>query len=145
MPHRCRAKRSRNSSRAISTITFVTTPRTPELERRTIDVFIRSFDPSQSALLESEVEDLRVRLASLFKRVDDGDCAVLETVRELFVKRQREVAKFVKEVVSPEDYQIDPAVELIIDAQETRLPKDRGRSRRLDAQSHTLPDVELRQ
>jgi len=97
--------------------------RTPELERRTIDVFIRSFDPSQSALLESEAEGLRARLASLFTRVDNGDCAVLETVRELFAKRQREVAKFVKEVVSSEDYQIDPAVELIIDARERGYPK----------------------
>jgi carboxyl-terminal processing protease len=97
--------------------------RTPELERRTIDVFIRSFDPSQSALLESEVEDLRVKLSSLFKSVENGDCKVIETVRDVFYKRQQDVAKFVKEFISSEDYQIDTTVELMIDAKKRGYPK----------------------
>jgi carboxyl-terminal processing protease len=97
--------------------------RTPELEQRTIDVFIRSFDPSQSALLESEVEDLRIRLSSLFTRVGNGDCSVLENVRELFANRQQEIAKFVMEFISAEDYQIDTTVELMIDAKKRGYPK----------------------
>ncbi len=97
--------------------------RTPELERRTIDLFIRSFDPSQSALLESEVEGLRIQLADVFTKIDKGGCTALETVREVFTKRQQEIAAFIKEFVSAEDYQIDPEVELIIDAKKRGYPK----------------------
>ena len=46
----------------------------PELKQRTIDVFLRSFDPSQSALIRSEVEALRVELLAGFDTIEAGSC-----------------------------------------------------------------------
>ncbi len=96
---------------------------TPELRNRTAEVFIRSFDPSQSALLESEVETLKKQILAAFWKIEDGDCSALLKVREVFEKRQQEIAAFVDDFVGADDYEIDLEVELIIDARERGYPK----------------------
>ena len=96
---------------------------TPELRRRTAEVFLRSFDPSQSALLESEVEALKSQLVAAFPGIDRGNCSALSMVHQVFVKRQQEIAQFVKDFVSADDYEIDLEVELMIDARERGYPK----------------------
>jgi carboxyl-terminal processing protease len=96
---------------------------TPELRRRTVEVFLRSFDPSQSALLESEVEALKSQLIAAFPDTDQGGCAALSKAHQVFTKRQQEIATFVKEFVSADDYAIDLEVELMIDARERGYPK----------------------
>ncbi|MCK5439402.1 MAG: PDZ domain-containing protein, partial [Gemmatimonadetes bacterium] len=96
---------------------------TPELRSRTIEVFIRSFDPSQSALLESEVEALKSQLMADFPDIEKGSCLALSMVRQVFAKRQQEIATFVKDFVSADDYELDLEVELMIDARERGYPK----------------------
>ena len=96
---------------------------TPELRSRTVEVFLRSFDPSQSALLESEVEALKSQLMAAFADIDKGGCSALLMVRQAFAKRQQEIATFVKDFVSADDYEIDLEVELMIDARKRGYPK----------------------
>jgi carboxyl-terminal processing protease len=96
---------------------------TPELRRRTVEVFLRSFDPSQSALLESEAETLKNQLVAAFPDIDNGGCSALSMVQQTFVKRQKEIAKFVKDFVGADDYEIDLEVALVIDARERGYPK----------------------
>jgi carboxyl-terminal processing protease len=96
---------------------------TPELRRRTIEVFLRSFDPSQSALLESEVEALKSQLMAAFPDIEKGSCSALSMVRQVFAKRRKEIATFVKDFVSADDYELDLEVELMIDARERGYPK----------------------
>lgn len=96
---------------------------TPELERRTTDLFIRSFDPSQSALLESEVEMLRGQLIGTFEKIESGDCSALTKTHERFVERHKAISARVAEFVGAEDYAIDPEVELLLDAKKRGYPK----------------------
>ena len=96
---------------------------TPELRRRTVEVFIRSFDPSQSALLEPEVATLKSQLIETFPDIKRGDCSALSMVHQTFAKRQKEIAAFVKDFVGADDYELDLEVELIIDAKERGYPK----------------------
>ena len=96
---------------------------TPELRSRTVEVFLRSFDPSQSALLESEVEALKSQLIAAFPDIDKGNCSALLMAQQAFVKRQQEITTFVKDFVSADDYQLDLEVELMIDARERGYPK----------------------
>jgi carboxyl-terminal processing protease len=96
---------------------------TPELRSRTIEVFLRSFDPSQSALLESEVEALKSQLMAAFPDIEKGSCLALSMVRQVFAKRQQEIATFVKDFVSADDYELDLEVELMIDARKRGYPK----------------------
>jgi len=96
---------------------------TPELRERTAEVFIRNFDPSQSVLLESEVEDMKKQLVAAFADIEKGDCSALLKVRDVFEKRQQEIATFVNQFVGADDYAIDLEVELVIDARERGYPK----------------------
>jgi len=96
---------------------------TPELRSRTAEVFLRSFDPSQSALLEPEIEALKSRLIAAFPEIEEGNCSALFTVQQAFVKRQQEISAFVKDFVGAEDYALDLQVELMIDARERGYPK----------------------
>jgi carboxyl-terminal processing protease len=96
---------------------------TPELERRTTDVFIRSFDPSQSALLESEVKDLRTQMVGSFAKIASGDCSQLQQTHQMFIKRHDEISLQVAEFVGAEDYAIDTEVELLLDAKKRGYPK----------------------
>jgi carboxyl-terminal processing protease len=96
---------------------------TPELRTRTIEVFLRSFDPSQSMMLESEIEAMKAQLLAEFKKIENGGCSVISTVHQKFAQRQKEIATFVKDFVSAEDYAIDMEVEIIIDAKKRGYPK----------------------
>jgi carboxyl-terminal processing protease len=96
---------------------------TPELRDRTIEVFLRSFDPSQSVMLESEIEAMKAQLLAEFGKIENGGCAAISEVHQKFAQRQKEIATFVKDFVSSEDYAIDMEVELIIDAKKRGYPK----------------------
>ena len=96
---------------------------TPELRRRTVEVFLRSFDPSQSALLASEIETLKSQLMAAFPDIDKGRCSALSKTHQVFAKRQQEIARFVKDFVGADDYELDLEVELMIDARERGYPK----------------------
>jgi len=96
---------------------------TPELRRRTVEVFLRSFDPSQSALLESESETLKSQILAAFPNIEKGGCSALLKTHQTFAKRQQEIARFVKDFVGADDYELDLEVELMIDAKERGYPK----------------------
>ncbi len=96
---------------------------TPELERRTADVFIRSFDPSQSALMESEVDALHNQMVGSFAKIEAGDCSALWEVHREFVERHNEISLRVAELVRANDYAINPEVELVLDAKKRGYPK----------------------
>jgi carboxyl-terminal processing protease len=95
---------------------------TPELRRRTSEVFVRSFDPSQSILLDTEASALREKLVASFDGIDEGNCAVIDETHQAFVKRHEEVSAFVEKFVASKEYEIDPAVELVLDAKERGYP-----------------------
>jgi len=96
---------------------------TPELRRRTVEVFLRSFDPSQSALTVSQVETLKTQLTAAFPDIRKGNCSALSVAHQVFAKRQQEITKFVKDFVSADSYELDLEVELMIDARERGYPK----------------------
>ncbi|MBW1843166.1 MAG: carboxy terminal-processing peptidase [Deltaproteobacteria bacterium] len=96
---------------------------TPELRTRTIGVFLRSFDPSQSMMLESEIEAMKAQLLAEFSKIENGGCSAISTVHQKFAQRQKEIATFVKDFVSAENYAIDMEVEIIIDAKKRGYPK----------------------
>jgi carboxyl-terminal processing protease len=96
---------------------------TPELRRRTVEVFLRSFDPSQSVMLESEIEAMKAKLLVAFDEIEDGGCSAIALAHRKFAQRQKEIAAFVKDFVSTEDYAIDMEVEILIDAKKRGYPK----------------------
>jgi carboxyl-terminal processing protease len=88
---------------------------TPELERRTIDAYLRRLDPSRAVLLEGETEHIRASLTGIFGEIRSGDCTRLTKLHHTLLGHQREVEKFVREFVSGDDYEIDRTVTLVLD------------------------------
>src|SRR5262245_39660173 len=72
----------------------------PELERRTLDTYVRRLDPSRTLLLESEAAQARAALAGIFEKVSSGDCAALGEVTAAMVDHHRRTEEFVRKVVS---------------------------------------------
>ncbi|HXV36843.1 MAG TPA: S41 family peptidase [Myxococcota bacterium] len=96
---------------------------TPELRKRTAEVFLRSFDPSQSVVLESEVEAMKAELVAAFDGIEDGNCSALASIHQKFTDRHRKIAAFVDDFVSADGYAIDMEVALVIDARKRGYPK----------------------
>ena len=96
---------------------------TSELQRRTVDSFLRSFDPSQSILIDREVQALRAELNGVFGRIEAGDCAALAKVHRTFAERHKRTEELITEFVGREDYEIDRSVGLVLDAKERGYPK----------------------
>ena len=96
---------------------------TPELRNRTAEVFLRSFDPSQSVMLTSEIEAMKAQLVAGFDEIEQGNCSAISAVHQKFSQRQQEIATFVKDFVSADDYAIDMEVEILIDARKRGYPK----------------------
>jgi carboxyl-terminal processing protease len=99
---------------------------TDELKQRTVSVFIRSFDPSQSVMLEADVEKLRKDLSGIFEAISKDDCSGLHKAHRVFVERHRAVEKHVATVLEPDSFEIDPTVEVVVDAEERGYPKTKA-------------------
>jgi len=98
----------------------------PELERRTVDTYVRRLDPSRTLLLESELEQTRAALDGIFVRIEAGDCSALENLSKSLVAHYARVEAFVRRVVGSPGFQIDPEITLVVD------PEERGQPRTVD-------------
>lgn len=78
-----------------------------------VDQMIKHLDSSKTLLYEADVERLRPLLQGLFKTIQEGNCASLQSVYDLLVARARENEAMVKKILGP-DYRLDETVTLNI-------------------------------
>jgi carboxyl-terminal processing protease len=96
---------------------------TEELRERTVDAYLKRIDPSKTLFLESEAQALRTSLMGIFHDVYGGDCSRLEALQQDILRRCREAEDFVRQLVSREDYKVDPDVMLVLDPDKRGYPK----------------------
>jgi len=106
-----------------------------QLEERTIDTYLRRFDPSRTVLLEGEVAAIRKSLEGAFANVKLRSCSFLTSFHETLVKEQQGVEKFIRDFVGKPDYEVDTSVELILD------PEDRGHPKTIEEQHELLRNL----
>jgi len=94
-----------------------------QLEERTMDTYLRRFDPSRTVLLEGEVTEILKDLKGAFANVKHKHCDFLTGFHQTLVKQQKGVEDFVRDFVSRPDYEVDTTVELILDPEERGHPK----------------------
>lgn len=85
-----------------------------ELEKRTVDQFIKHLDPSKIYLLEADVSEIRNTLKGVFKSLG-RECGSIETAHRVFVKRLKENLSFVKETLKNDKFKFAEKTELVID------------------------------
>jgi carboxyl-terminal processing protease len=96
---------------------------TPEIEERATENYLRLLDPSQTLLTEAEVADLQKQLGGVFQEIQQGRCAPLLDLQKEIARRHEWAARYVREVVSPDDYAIDTTAAIVLDSEERGYPK----------------------
>ncbi len=95
-----------------------------EIARRSIDNYLLRLDPSRTLLTEPEVEEIRASLGGVFDEVKAGRCTLLTALQKRLVLEHERAAKFVRDFVSSEAYEIDTTASLILDPEVRGYPKN---------------------
>ena len=95
-----------------------------EIERRSIDNYLLRLDFSRTLLTQPEVEEIRASLAGVFEEVGAGHCTMLNALHKRLVLEYERAAKFVRDFVSSESYEIDTTASLILDPEVRGYPKN---------------------
>ena len=93
-----------------------------ELRKRVVDSFMRRLDPGKTLYLRDEATALEQRPQGVPLDVNEGDGAGLRELHEDLPKRFAAMEKYVGELVSRDDYAIDPNVTVVIDPEKRARP-----------------------
>lgn len=104
---------------------------TDAVKLRTGTQFIKIIDPSQTLLLESEVELNTQQIPNVLDGMKIGACVALERPAQLVISRIEEDERLVKKLLGPK-YKLDEKVELIFD------PDKRGRPKTLEERAKLI-------
>ncbi len=88
---------------------------TPEIQKRTVDQYVKLIDPSKTLLLQSDVELVKKELNSLFFSMRFGECGALGKIQALIAQRSKQTEDFVRTTVMAKDYKIDEKTTLVMD------------------------------
>jgi carboxyl-terminal processing protease len=102
-----------------------------DIKTRTADYYIKVIDPSKTIFLESDADSLRKNLVGIFTTMKTGNCAALDEVRNVTLKRLEESEKFARSLLGP-NYKLDESVEIATD------PKKRGYAKTADERNTLL-------
>jgi carboxyl-terminal processing protease len=98
-----------------------------EIEKRTIDQYVKRFDSSKLYLMQSDHEALRKILKGVFQKVGDKNCSPLVQAQKLFNKRVKERADFAKAFLSDKKFKFDKETSIVLDPEKrpvARTKKD---------------------
>ena len=96
--------------------------RSDEIERRTIETYVRRLDSSRTLLLASEEAAMRASLRGIFDDLTKGDCSRLADLQKTLIRHHEAAAKFVRATVSDPAYAVDTSVEIVIDPEKRGYP-----------------------
>ncbi|HKA14684.1 MAG TPA: S41 family peptidase [Myxococcota bacterium] len=94
-----------------------------ELEQRAIESYLHRLDTSRSLMLESEVGELRAKLAGVFENLQAGNCSQIQAVHERLIAMQAASEAHAKALVADENFKLDESVEIRIDPDQRGYPK----------------------
>ncbi|MHC4422876.1 MAG: S41 family peptidase, partial [Planctomycetota bacterium] len=95
-----------------------------EITQRSIENYLLRLDPSRTLLTEPEVEEIRASLGGVFDEVRAGRCTLLTALHKRLVLEHERAAKFVRDFVSSESYEIDTTASLVLDPEVRGYPKN---------------------
>lgn len=97
--------------------------RNAELEKRTIEQYLKRVDPSKVYFNQSDVDKVRGWMAGLFEKTKNADCSFLTKTQELLVEKVKARADFAAKFLG-KDYKFDGKAEFAYDPDHKPYPKD---------------------
>ena len=99
---------------------------TDALEDRTIEQYTKRLDGAKIYLIDSDVAEIKKDLKGVFAALKKGDCAGLDKVQDLFVKRVEERSDYAKKILTSKSFKFDPKTELTLDPDSRSYPKSKA-------------------
>ena len=105
---------------------------TPNLERQSIDQYIKFLDPSKIYFLQSDVNRIKRLLRGIYKNLEKESCNSLMTVHQLYLNRIRERMAFARTFLG-ENYKFNPKEKLVLDTSKRKHPRTKSELERFQA------------
>ena len=108
-----------------------------EADKRSINQFVESLDPSKALLLEREATLLSGTLSAAFSNLRRDDCSGLNKAGQLIIDRTKKDLAYVRKLVGTKGFKLDETVELVLDPDKRGYAKTEAERReRLRALVH---------
>ncbi|MCB9529497.1 MAG: carboxy terminal-processing peptidase [Myxococcales bacterium] len=94
-----------------------------ELDRRIVDLFAERVDGSKSLLTQAQYDELTRRLGQMVEDVRRGNCEQFDWLKKQQRGWHAEMEAFARKLLSDPALQVDPTLELVVDAEDRPRPK----------------------
>jgi carboxyl-terminal processing protease len=95
---------------------------TPELEKRTVDRYIKFLDGSKMVFTQADVTKITNDMKGVFAQLERKDCSTLDKIHKLFVKRLEDRAELAKKVLT-KSFKLDKKIKLKLDSEKREFAK----------------------
>jgi carboxyl-terminal processing protease len=95
--------------------------RSKELQDRVIDQYLKKIDSAKIYLLQSDVDNIKKMMSTVFDKLKAKDCSALDGAQKILVERVKERAQFAKDMLG-KNYKFDPSVEILFDPDKKNFP-----------------------
>lgn len=95
----------------------------PALMQRAAAQFIKQLDPTKTALLAGEIDQIKKSVVDVFDTMRRGECKPLEAAFQKLIDRAEHDAQFAKTMLD-DKYKLDENVTLVVDPDQRQYPKD---------------------
>ena len=95
------------------------------LERKTIEQYIKLLDGSKIYFLESDVNKIRRLLGGIYKNLQKQSCSNLITIHQIYLNRMKERMEFAKRFLS-DKYKFNSKERLLLDNSKRKYPKTKA-------------------
>ena len=99
------------------------------LEKRTVDQFIKRLDGSKMYLLSADVKKIKKMMNNIFKKVKARNCKGILEAHKIFEKRVAERVKFAKEYLGPK-FKFNKKTQLVLDYKSRKYAKNQKAANR---------------
>lgn len=97
--------------------------KSPELQNRVVDQYIKRQDALKIYLLQSDVDQIKNIMKDVFDKVAKKDCKFLPEIQQLVVKKAEERTEFIKNYINSKDFKFNKDTEFTFDIDKKPFPK----------------------
>lgn len=98
---------------------------TKNLENRTVEQFIKGLDGSKTYLLQSDVDQIKKLMASIFDKSKTGDCSGIDKSYDILKGRLKAASEFAKGYLG-DKFKLDPKLKVPLDSDKKPYAKTKA-------------------
>ena len=96
------------------------------IEKRMIDQFIKRLDGAKMYLQAGDIAQIQAKMKGITKAIKTGQCAAIDEVQALYVKRVEERAAYAKTTLESKTFKFDPTTVIALDPDQRKYPANKA-------------------